>query len=233
MVRKGALSIVVLILLLQLTAAVAESDTDSAFNTAVQQKLRTAAYTAIGITIALIALLAIRIAIQKPKNPWGTINFMVLVAILCLIGYSYYYYQLTASEAEGILVCEAGQCFWAAHTHATLSVTICGEELDVGLEEGPLEATHTHKERGKLHFHERLPVDPETKQVTNWDPLRLQAIFDAAGIRFTPSCIADKCNGDPCNGKPGTLTMTVNGALNPQFGQYTWQDGDDIRITFS
>jgi len=205
-------------------------DDDSIADEIVRHRLLAAQWIAAGISaLALIALFAF----GKRKFTPTKLFYAAAILILALVGYSYYYFSQTASAASGIIVCDAGQCFWAAHIHAELSVMACGEEIVFGLEKGDLGKTHTHKERGVLHFHERLPVDPETKKITDYSALYLGEFFEAIGMRLTPECIGERCNGDLCDGIPGGLSMTVNGQPNSEFGSYAWQEGDIIRIIFS
>lgn len=166
------------------------------------------------------------------KKKLNMIPYVIAIAIIVLIAYSYVYFKQTTTEEESITVCDADQCFWAAHIHGNLDIDVCGENIDLGLEKGELDKTHTHKERGRLHFHERLPVDPETMEITDFGPLRLGNSLENMGIRFTDECIADKCNGDPCDGEPGGITMTVNGEPNTELNEYVWKEGDTIKIEF-
>ncbi|MBI4149530.1 hypothetical protein HY491_03720 [Candidatus Woesearchaeota archaeon] len=219
-----------LIFLFLLPAILASEDEGSAADDVINQRLSRAQGISIAVATAAIIVL---FAVGKKKLTATKLFYAAAIAILLLIGYSYYYFTLTASAEEGIMVCESGQCFWAAHIHSQLRVEICGEEVDMGLEEGELAETHTHKERGQLHFHERLPVDPETKQVTDFSPLQLSVFFEGMGMQLTSECIGEWCNGDLCTGVPGRLSMTVNEVPSTSFGGYTWQDGDVIDITFS
>ena len=206
-------------------------DETSVAEQVIQEKLQRgmSISVAIGIILALvILLLAVKLALRLVK----VIMYLAVIAVLILVGYSFYYFNLTSSESTGITVCEGNECFWAAHIHAELQVLVCGEELYLPLESGDLSATHIHKERNQLHFHERLPVDPETKEVTDFSPLRLGVFFEKTTIPFTPDCIGDHCNGDLCNGIPGTLTMTVDGQPNTEFQDYIWKEGDTIIIKF-
>jgi len=163
----------------------------------------------------------------------------VILALIVLMGYSYYYFNTTASETTGIVVCEAGECFWAAHIHSLLYIDICGEQIDIGLEEGLLEGTHTHKEKNKLHFHERLTVDPETREVTDFTPLEIETVLNDFGIETSDGCIAGKCIGDMCNGNLGRWRFSFKGStkvLNNEevefWQDYTWKEKDIITISF-
>ena len=90
----------------------------------------------------------------------------------------------------------------------------------------------THKERRKLHFHERLPVDAETKEVTDYTSLTLGPYLESIDIPFTSECISETCNGDLCDGEVGSLSFIVNGESNSEYENFAWDEGDIIEITF-
>ena len=179
---------------------------------------------------------------KKKKEPIKIIINIIILALIILMGYSYYYFKTTASETTGIVVCEAGECFWAAHIHSLLYIDICGEQIDFGLEEGPLESTHTHKEKNKLHFHERLPVNPETKEVTDFTPLKIETVLNNFGIETSDGCIAGKCINDMCNGKVGSWVLNIENEYDVMTAistieeipleDYIWKEGDIITISF-
>src|SRR3989344_5022715 len=215
------------LLLLMFPVVLAHEDT--AFSAALQHKQFTALWIIGAITIALVAALLFRISVRKPDNPWGSINGIILIVLGAALVYGGYAYFL--SSAEEITFCEDDRCFWSANIQADLLVSLCGNVLDLGQEKGSEQGTHIHQQR-EVHFHDQLPWDPEAKRVTNWDNLRIQQLFDSFGIRLADSCLADKCNGDYCGEKPGTLTMSVNGVLKPEMGNYVWQNGDQMVIRF-
>ena len=204
----------------------AEVVVDDVIEDKVQTGQRVAIVLAIILSLGFVALM------YKTKKAWQIGIHVLVILGLVLVGYSYYSFDLTASDAEGITICEGGECFWAAHTHSRLTIEICGEEISLGLEKASLQETHTHKEKGKLHFHETLPVDPETREITDYSPLKLSTLLDEIGLHFTEDCIGDTCNGDFCDGKEGELKFTVNGKNNNQYGEYVWKEGDHIHIIF-
>ena len=215
------------ILILVLLPAVLAQEEVSAAEEIIQQKISQAGIIAI-IAGALASIAIIAYGISKKRHWHKIILNVVVIAAIVLIGFSLYYFTTIASEEEGITVCEAGQCFWAAHIHTELRVNICGKDIELGLEKGALEATHTHKEKNRLHFHERLPVDPATREITDFTPLQLDTFLEAINLPLTPGCIGDTCN---CNGEPGQLSMTINGKTNTEFDKYIWKEGDIIEIT--
>jgi len=88
-----------------------------------------------------------------------------------------------------------------------------GKEIPVKFEEGKLEGQHTHSEPNKLHWHGLIPVDPKTKEVTDWSALEIQKIITDFG-----------------RSQEGTSKFIVNGKeVEPS---YIWKDGDAIEIHY-
>jgi hypothetical protein len=108
---------------------------------------------------------------------------------------------------------EDQKCFWTAHIHATVRVFKNGTELPVRFEEGELEGQHTHSEANKLHWHGLIPVDPKTKDVTDWSALEIKKIVTDFKLS-----------------QEGTPKFIVNGKeVDPL---YIWKDGDNIEIRY-
>ncbi len=105
------------------------------------------------------------------------------------------------------------KCNWTAHIHAMVRVFKSGKEIPVKFEEGKLEGQHTHSEPNKLHWHGLIPVDPKTKEVTDWSALEIQKIITDFG-----------------RSQEGTSKFIVNGKeVEPS---YIWKDGDAIEIHY-
>ena len=105
------------------------------------------------------------------------------------------------------------KCFWTAHIHAHVQVFKNEKELPVRFEEGKLEGQHTHSEPNKLHWHGLIPVDPKTKEVTDWSALEVRQFV--AHINLS---------------QEGALKFIVNGKeVEPS---YIWKDGDTIEIRY-
>ncbi|MBI1969159.1 hypothetical protein HYS48_00565 [Candidatus Woesearchaeota archaeon] len=163
----------------------------------------------------------------------GSIIWVVSLAVVLVLAYSVYYVKITGAEKEGLIVCEGEQCFWAAHIHAEMEVTVCGENIRFEKEEGNLGEAHTHKEEALIHWHDKVPIDPNTKEILDKKPLMLGAFFEQMEYPFDHGCIGEYCNGDACpEGNIGTLQMWVNGIENDEFEQFVWKDGDQIKIIF-
>lgn len=173
--------------------------------------------------------------IWQKKRKWPVyLGYALAIIILAYIGYSVYYYLSTAEKVEEYEVCGPGKCIKTFHVHADIKFDLCGNNINLQLEKGPLEGPHTHKERNMIHFHERLPYDLATGKLLEVAPLRLGAFMNAMDMRFNERCIAEYCNGDLCpDGKAGTVRMFVNKQPNTEFDQYVWNDKDEILITFN
>ena len=256
MIKKNLFSILFIVLLSSLVFAhhveedhhVNESDwckkgeacertSESVVDELIKNNINKAAVISVIIWFVTSLAIVMRTLRQKKKLKvkkqfLKTLFNIAFIGIIILIGFSYYYYDTIASETTGITVCEAGECFWAAHIHSYLDLQVCEEDKYLDLEVGPLEAVHTHKERNKLHFHERLSVDPETMEVSNYSLLTLKSFFENVEVPFSNECFFDKCNGDLCNGMAGSLSMTINGIKNFEFEEYIWNDNDQIIIKF-
>jgi hypothetical protein len=163
-------------------------------------------------------------------------QFLIGAVVIAIIGYfAYSLQQFYGENAEGgIMTCDANNqnCKLSVHVHADVPITICGSAYKLPLETGPLDEPHTHKERNKIHLHVTLPYDPVAGRVTDTTKMQLGEFMKVQGVRFTSTCIADKCNGDLCNGVPGKLTMTVNGNASTEYTDYVWSDHDVIQLTF-
>lgn len=110
---------------------------------------------------------------------------------------------------------EKQKCYWTAHTHLTLKVIENGQEVALSFEKGDLQKSHTHAEKDKIHWHATLPVDPKTKQTTDYSALKLKAVLDEFKINY--------------QGKK--TTVLVNGQEKKEGVDYVWQDGDTIEVT--
>lgn len=112
---------------------------------------------------------------------------------------------------------EKQKCYWTAHIHMTLTLTANGQKQDLSFEEGELQEGHTHAEKDKIHWHATLPVDPKTKQVTDYSSLKLKVVLDEFKTDYQ-----DK-----------KVTVVVNGETKLEGLDYIWQDGDRIDIAIT
>lgn len=108
---------------------------------------------------------------------------------------------------------ESQECLWTAHIHAEVKVFKNGNEIPVRFEQGELEGQHTHSEPNKLHWHGLIPVDPKTKEVTDWSALAVQKVVTDFKLsqEGAPKFIANNKEVDP---------------------SYIWKDGDSIEIRY-
>lgn len=154
---------------------------------------------------------------------------LILASVILLVAtgfYSYRRFKESGFEEEGFVVCNKEDvCEKSVHIHATLNVSICGENKNLPKETGRLNRVHTHKEQNLLHFHERLRVSPQTQELINPEPLTIKAaIREILKIELPDQCP---------DGKPGKLKLTVNGEPQGKIPDYVWKDGDKIELTFN
>ena len=144
----------------------------------------------------------------------------VVLVVAAIIGFFWIAKNLGSGEkAESekpIAICkpqnappERRECFWTAHIHATVKMFMKGEGVPLGFEEGVLEGSHTHAESDKIHWHGLIPVDPKTKEVSDWSALEVQKLIPPR--ETTPKFIVNNKEVAP---------------------SYTWQDGDTIEIRY-
>lgn len=156
-----------------------------------------------------------------------------VIAVIAILGYSLSV-TLKQDPGAGTFTClNDGTCIWTAHIHAYFPIMICGEEYRLPIEHGPLDDPHSHEEKNIVHWHDKLPYDPETQSILDTKPLTVGAFFDSIDVNFSENQIAQKRNGDQCaKGESGAVKMFVNGKHNNQFRDYIWRDKDVILIIF-
>lgn len=163
----------------------------------------------------------------------------LVLLLLLLLGAGVIVYSLivtfrSGAVRSGVVTClDNGQCYWTAHIHAYIPITVCGQEYRLPIETGDLTGPHTHEEKNLAHWHDRLAYDAQTKQITDTAPLRLESFFAAINVPFSNSGIADKQNGEACpGGQSGSLKAFVNGKVVENITAYLWRDQDVIQIFF-
>ena len=156
---------------------------------------------------------------------WSMKSLCVLVIVtVAIFGFFWFANFLGSGEKaqseKPLVICqpqnaplEQQKCFWTAHIHATVKIFKRGQEVSVSFEEGELEGQHTHSEPNKLHWHGLIPVDPQTKVVSDWSSLEVGKISKDFKL--------------PMEDAP---KFTVNGKEVDPF--YVWQDGDIIEIRY-
>ncbi len=171
---------------------------------------------------------------KKKRRVLPILGYSVALVVVVVLGYYGYVFSRSEAEIEGITVCESADvCYRTVHVHADVIIDVCGEQMRLPLEKGPLDGPHTHKERNKIHFHSKLRIDPRTEAFLETEPLRLGRFMDVMNVRFNKECFGESCNGMTCNGQPGELSMQVNGLDDTEFDQYVWKDGDQIVMQFA
>lgn len=172
------------------------------------------------------------------------------VVLIVFVGGGYYavtQFEESNAEQEGIITCGDDFCEKSVHIHADLSVSACGEEIDIPKNSGSVTEQHTHSEENYMHIHVTYAVDPDTYEVLESELPRLyiKNFFENIEIPFSssPATLGNYTEGDTCpDGSvlaPEDLTLTVTNkegvtSVNPTMPieHYIWQDGDDITITF-
>lgn len=155
--------------------------------------------------------------------------YIVLIVIILIFG-SFFVLFRSSSKTQYT----TGIPQQPIHWHPKLKILIKGEEQlippGVGINVGNnidyeisgmrMSPTHTHESDGTIHLENNKPwLKPET--------LTLGYFFKVWGKNFNSSCIFEYCNG-----LDGTITMTVNGQPNNEFGSYIMHDRDDIVIKY-
>lgn len=142
-----------------------------------------------------------------------------LIALL-LVGGGWLLWRFIASlpdiKAEDIISRDG------IHWHPELAIVIKGkkQEISANIGIGGAHAPmHTHEADGVIHLERSGLI---VRQHT-----RLGEFFRIWGKTFTQDCIFEHCNGPD-----GTVTMTVNGAPNEEYGDYEMKDGDKIEIRY-
>lgn len=187
----------------------------------------------LGITLALL-FLAYKTYYwhtvpKKERRHYVIHTFSILgfIVIFTFLLYSAYYYWYSNVATEGVTVCVGDECKWAAHMHAYVDeLTICGKPARLSFEEGSLDNAHTHKD-GRIHWHDILTIDKNTKQILDTSSLTLGAFFDEISWKFNENCLKDICE---CDGKLAMLTVLVNEKQVQNPAEYVWKDGDKLRI---
>lgn len=153
---------------------------------------------------------------QKVFGGIGIATVAIIVgAIVFLSGGS------TQTVAKENIVAESG-----LHWHPKVTITIKGKKQEIpssiGLSGQVHQELHTHDEDAKDGV-----VHMEMKGLVTKDETKLENFFRIWGKEFNEAQIFDKKNG-----ADGTVTMTVNGKENTEFGNYQMRDGDQIEINY-
>ena len=165
---------------------------------------------------------------KSPKKIFSPLYILGILLITALAGFlifSAYSYQNSEQEKEGFFACsqDGKICELSQHVHAQIEVNVCGEKITLSKEKGELNKTHTHKEKDKIHWHEKMQVDPATREPLDSTPLKISSFLQQMNYEFP-----DKCSD---NSNP-MLSVTVNGSEASEKLDYTWKDGDDIIIEY-
>lgn len=155
---------------------------------------------------------------MRLKQPLLILGLCLFVAFLA---YSVLEYKKTVEPDRGFVTCAEGKCYWSAHVHAWIRIHECGKRTDLPKFTGPLSGPHAHAEENILHWHEKLPADPETKMPVDMSPLFLRTALETLGVR-----IADSCPDT----RETSVKYFVNGVPTEDGKNYRWHDHDIIDI---
>ena len=185
------------------------------------------------VVVAFLLCLIFLYTAKSRKLKTGIVLSLIIL-LTAGLAYSVVIVHTSGAAQRGVKVCVSdSECYWSAHIHAELELDICGDaSYRFPIEVGPLDGPHTHEEKNRIHFHERLRIDPKTEIILNTSLLHVGTFLDNMEVEFSRDMIQDKKNGDVCNDKPGYVKMYVNEKPNGAFRDYVWKDGDKIRIVF-
>ena len=148
---------------------------------------------------------------------------IAIVAVVALLAYSTIQYQSEGIEQTGIIVCNTEECLKAVHIHADIKLNMCGTFITLPREDGHLDSEHTHKEKNYLHFHERISLDPVTKEELPEPRLRVGRVMEDYSLE--PKLL-QYCPPNP------KVEVLINGEIAPEGMQTQWKNGDDILLRF-
>ncbi|MFQ5920729.1 MAG: hypothetical protein ACE5JV_01775 [Nitrososphaerales archaeon] len=140
----------------------------------------------------------------------------IIGAVAAVVGFGVYNYL-----TEGPSPTASFGAVGSTHEHAAFLVFINGEQVDFDQQ----------KYQGKSRYMHLHPGNGATmhKHATGVD---LGFFFDSIGIQFASDCLRMDNGAEYCNGGPGTLKFFVNGAVNSQYGEYVFRDGNRILISY-
>ena len=163
---------------------------------------------------------------KSPKKSFlFFVGVTIIIALAGILIFSAYSYQSSEQEKEGFFTCsEIGKaCELSQHVHAQIKINVCGEEITFPKEKGGLNKAHTHKEKNQIHWHERMQVDPITREPLNRAPLKISSFLQQMNYKFPNRC---------SNNSSPILSITVNGSEASEKLDYAWKDGDAIIVEY-
>ena len=163
--------------------------------------------------------------IKKNFSPLYILGALLIIALAGFLIFSVYSYQNSEQEKEGFFTCsqDGKVCELSQHIHSQIEVNVCGEKITFPKQKGRLNKAHTHKERNKIHWHEKMQVDPATREPLDPTPLKISSFLQQMNYEFPNKC---SDNSNPI------LSVTVNGSIVDKKLDYTWKEGDAIIIEY-
>jgi hypothetical protein len=158
---------------------------------------------------------------------------ILVLAVIAFFTYSVLQYKKTGADTQGLITCAEGSCYWTAHIHSFVRIQLCGKEISLPKLTGGLSGIHTHTEENILHWHDKIPVDPQTRQLQDTSVLHIGHALQTLSIPFAKDQLMEEKNGDLCpDEKAGTLKFFVDGVPISPDPAYVWSDGQIIDILF-
>ncbi|RJQ28808.1 hypothetical protein C4571_02845 [Candidatus Parcubacteria bacterium] len=170
---------------------------------------------------------------MKNKTLITTLGIIGVALVVGFLVYSVVEYKKSGIAEGGVVTCGNNQCFWSAHIHAYVPVTICGESYSFPKFKGALAEFHTHGEENVVHWHDKIPYDQKTKKFLESAPFALTVIFKNLDLPVDEKGLFRRENGAACeDGRNGVWKVFVNGAYYPDWRNYEWKDRDVIFFSF-
>lgn len=178
------------------------------------------------------------------KETRTNIIILLFVAATVIVFVSYLATHFTGETGilsdKGITFCQPEnappdrqKCYFTAHWHAHADIKVCDQVRVLPYETGDLEKFHTHVETNKFHWHGLLPVNPATREITDYSQMKMSNLFSELKVPISSDGIYTFKNGDTCpDGRVGNLKVSVNGAEQKDFLNYILKDDDHISIEF-
>ena len=182
-----------------------------------------------------------RIAKEQGLKSGVLIGYIITFLVLVAVGYGYDVYH--QSKTETIVECpSADRCNVFQHIHTYVDIYTCGDSQSYHfpVQAGGAALQHTHHEENRVHWHEKLLLNPDTLSLEDSEKHKRQLgdFFDRTETSFTDAdgkiCVNGKCDGETCpDGKEGKWIISVDGALSNQWRDYIWRDEEHVKIEYT
>lgn len=163
--------------------------------------------------------------IIRKKQQWRKLKSVAVYASMggALVLLIYWLVSIAGQETY-----TQGQVHW----HAGLAISACGEPIPLPRPQGG--SVHGQQFVGTpfMHLHAEPAIHIEGV-VRKKEDITLGRFMESIDMPFTAETLLGHTNGDLCpDGKPGTVTLLVNGARNPELDQKVIVDGEKYELRF-